>query len=166
MVICSHCSHKNPVGTLICEQCHQSLFKRSSDARVTQQIASPPDLFPQAADPDAAKLQGTATIFLHIQDETRPLQCSTDQDLVIGRRDPANHVHPDLDLTPYQAHEMGVSRVHAAIRCRDELLTLVDLGSSNGTYLNGKRLVPNQPDVLHDGDEIRLGNFAMRIYLG
>ena len=51
--------------------------------------------------------------------------------------------------------------VVTAIRRGEDTLTLVDLGSVNGTHLNGQRLVPNQPRVLRDGDEIRLGRLVV-----
>jgi len=34
---------------------------------------------------------------------------------------------------------------------------VVDLDSTNGTFLNGMRIMPHQPRILRDGDEIRLG---------
>jgi ABC transport system ATP-binding/permease protein len=49
----------------------------------------------------------------------------------------------------------GVSRRHALIRQEGHQHQVEDAGSSNGTYLNGRRLVG--PGVLHAGDTIRLG---------
>ncbi|MBN1285215.1 MAG: FHA domain-containing protein [Anaerolineae bacterium] len=134
------------------------------DPRATRRIDTPPDAISPVS-PDRARLGKPAAILLHIQNASKPLRLDPSQEIIIGRLDPANLAYPDLDLSPYQAHEQGVSRLHAAIRCRDDMLTLVDLGSSNGTRLNGRRLVPNQPDVLHDGDEIRLGNLMMHVYM-
>jgi pSer/pThr/pTyr-binding forkhead associated (FHA) protein len=86
------------------------------------------------------------------------------QETILGRLDPASGTAPDLDLTPYGALQGGVSRIHAAIRRGEDTLTLVDLGSVNGTHLNGQRLIPNQPRVLRDGDEIRLGKLVAHVY--
>ncbi|MFZ0062017.1 MAG: FHA domain-containing protein, partial [Pyrinomonadaceae bacterium] len=49
-----------------------------------------------------------------------------------------------------------VSRRHAEIRRRNEQYTLVDLGSFNGTMLNGRRIAA--PEVLQHGDTIELGH--------
>jgi pSer/pThr/pTyr-binding forkhead associated (FHA) protein len=43
-------------------------------------------------------------------------------------------------------------------------LELFDLGSSNGTFLNGVRLTAHKAYVIHDGDEIRFGQMALRVY--
>jgi pSer/pThr/pTyr-binding forkhead associated (FHA) protein len=67
---------------------------------------------------------------------------------------------------PFGAIEKGVSRIHATIERSEDTLTITDLGSSNGTYLNGQRLIANQPRVLRDGDEIKFGKLVTHIYFG
>jgi serine phosphatase RsbU (regulator of sigma subunit) len=47
------------------------------------------------------------------------------------------------------------SRLHAEVRKRGDSLWVSDLGSANGTYLNGTRLIA--PVQLQDGDRIRIG---------
>jgi diguanylate cyclase (GGDEF)-like protein len=47
------------------------------------------------------------------------------------------------------------SRLHAEIDCQDDQVVIVDLGSTNGTFVNHKRL--SKPQVLHAGDQIRIG---------
>ena len=51
--------------------------------------------------------------------------------------------------------DIKVSRLHAEIRVDDERTWLVDLGSSNGTTLNGR---PIDTAALNDGDRIRVGD--------
>lgn len=50
---------------------------------------------------------------------------------------------------------IGVSRQHAIIVVADDVVTLSDLSSKNGTFVNGTRVV--SPLALTDGAEIRLG---------
>jgi len=50
-----------------------------------------------------------------------------------------------------------VSREHAEIRQMEQGLLVTDLGSSNGTFLNGKRLAQNQPCPLQAGDKLKIG---------
>ena len=61
-------------------------------------------------------------------------------------RDPSNQL---------QLHDSEVSRFHAEIRLSDGSLEIVDLGSSNGTFVNGAEHSQMQ---LNTGDRVRLGN--------
>ena len=54
---------------------------------------------------------------------------------------------------------VSVSRRHAEIREENGAWLLRDLGSSNGTFLNGQRVHADQP--LRPGDEISLGKFSI-----
>ncbi|MBP6298036.1 MAG: FHA domain-containing protein [Anaerolineae bacterium] len=86
------------------------------------------------------------------------------QRTTIGRLDASGGSVPDLDLTPYGAFDKGVSRMHAALIRQDSSLTILDLGSSNGTLINGRRISANQPRVVQDGDEITFGQLVARVY--
>jgi len=55
----------------------------------------------------------------------------------------------------------SVSRRHARVMVASGLATLEDLGSKNGTYVNGIRLTA--PVALRDGDELRIGNVPMTL---
>jgi pSer/pThr/pTyr-binding forkhead associated (FHA) protein len=70
----------------------------------------------------------------------------------------------DVDLSEFKAQEMGVSRNHARLNARQDPPVLIDLGSSNGTFVNGQQLKPEQPQTLDSGDEVRLGRLVTRIY--
>jgi serine/threonine protein kinase len=75
--------------------------------------------------------------------------------LHIGRRDPRQSHYPELDLAE---HDRGIaSRRHAIINRDGDYYTVVDLGSTNGTRLNGALLTANQPSRLRSGDRIKIG---------
>ena len=58
----------------------------------------------------------------------------------------------------YQLNDRSVSRMHAYIGKNESgHIFLKDLGSTNGTYLNGKRLDSNEIRLLNCGDEVRFG---------
>jgi pSer/pThr/pTyr-binding forkhead associated (FHA) protein len=86
-------------------------------------------------------------------------------ELVIGRVNPYTGDTPDIDLESCGGKDMGVSRRHAAISRQGRSLGIVDLGSDNGTFVNGQRLPPNTHGELQHGDEIRLGHLVMRLTL-
>jgi pSer/pThr/pTyr-binding forkhead associated (FHA) protein len=50
------------------------------------------------------------------------------------------------------------------LRFRGDEATLTDLGSSNGTFLNDKRV--RSQTTVQTGDEMRLGNYRFQIDLG
>jgi diguanylate cyclase (GGDEF)-like protein len=61
-----------------------------------------------------------------------------------------------------QLSEDSVSRYHAVLRIDDDgRVRLTDLASTNGTYLNGRRVVNHTPVVLHDGDRLQLGSMTV-----
>jgi pSer/pThr/pTyr-binding forkhead associated (FHA) protein len=54
--------------------------------------------------------------------------------------------------------DIAASRIHIRLEARDDAVTLVDLGSGNGTKLNGKRVAES---VLKNGDRIQIGNSVL-----
>ena len=68
------------------------------------------------------------------------------------------------DCGVYLPHSQ-VSRIHAVVRLRqDETLELVDLGSMNGTRLNGVRLPPRAPSAVDVGDSLAFGPVTATIW--
>ena len=64
--------------------------------------------------------------------------------------------HPESNLV---LADPNVSRNHAEIRPQGERYVVVDLGSTNGTRVNGVRV---DQQVLQDGDDVAFGNTRMR----
>jgi len=84
---------------------------------------------------------------------------------VLGRADQMSAFRPDLDFTPYGAMRHGVSRRHALVRPGDQMLYLIDQNSTNGTWVNGQRLLPGRDFPLSDGDVIELGALRMTLHI-
>jgi hypothetical protein len=114
---------------------------------------------------------GPDSIALYIEnkdsDTTRePVIIAIKQDGLLGRYSVLNAAQPILDLTPYGAFQKGISRTHANLhRDANDQLTIEDLDSANGTYVNGIRLEPHKPHPLASGDWIALGRLGIEIYL-
>ena len=89
------------------------------------------------------------------------LQSITSEGYVIGRSDVQSAFPPDIDLTPYNGRDRGVSRRHAALALYGNELHIVDLDSVNGTFVNAKRLMADSPYALRSGDRIVLGDFEL-----
>lgn len=70
-----------------------------------------------------------------------------------------------IDLSPFLAYQLGVSRRHAMLVTENSQILVFDLSSSNGSFLNGKKLSHTDGHVIQDGDELVLGSLKMRIFL-
>jgi hypothetical protein len=88
---------------------------------------------------------------------TATLGLDVRQELVIGRADTGDKSSPGLDLTPYLAADQGVSRQHAVLVPMNDGLCIADLGSKNGTWVNGQFLEPGRRHQLAPGDRVELG---------
>lgn len=78
-------------------------------------------------------------------------EISVDRDMLVGR-------HQDADVL-LQAAE--ISRRHAALLLKDQLLWVQDLNSSNGTFINDIRI--EQEKQLHDGDIVQFASFKFSV---
>ncbi len=118
--------------------------------------------------PQEPTLMPTEAGVLHLQivgTET-PLVLPADGDHILGREagDETSTDVPLVDLTPYHAKDLGVSRQHARIQVQESGYSLEDLGSRNGTQVNGHRLTPLQPYTLRPGDCISVGELILFVY--
>lgn len=84
--------------------------------------------------------------------------------LTLGRGQ-SELIHSELlDLSTFNAGRHGVSRHHCKIQRRDHHLVVLDLNSTNGTYLNSKHLNPFEEYVISHGDELILGTLHMVLF--
>jgi predicted component of type VI protein secretion system len=102
---------------------------------------------------------------IHLVDSGQILPLADRSEFTLGRVSEAQPIMPDIDLTPYQAYASGVSRLHAVIKREREQVFVMDLGSSNGTYVNGKRLKPNTKQLLNHGNMLSLGKLKIQVLL-
>ncbi len=93
--------------------------------------------------------------------QTRELQITLIKPIRLGRVDPKEGIYPEVDLTDAKKH--GISREHACIYRRGHAVEVEDLGSINGTLLNGSPLAPYKPASLHDGDQLQLGKLLIEV---
>jgi hypothetical protein len=70
----------------------------------------------------------------------------------------------DIDLEDQEPPDrIWSSRQHAVIVFQDNVLTVEDLNSSNGTFVNRTRVYPGQKRVLQPGDVVQIGTVQMRV---
>jgi len=108
-----------------------------------------------------ASLASFSEVLLLIDDMVARLVIYENREYYLGRFTKPNE--DEVDLNPYGALRYGVSRVHAKLIMDNEKLYIVDLASSNGTYVRRTRLHPHEPALLHKGDELLLGRMRIQI---
>ncbi|MFR4775980.1 MAG: FHA domain-containing protein, partial [Lachnospira sp.] len=60
-------------------------------------------------------------------------------------------------------HSELISRLHACIYREDGAFYLEDMNSTNGTFLNGRRLLPKERQLLSDGDMVGFANLLYKV---
>ncbi len=103
------------------------------------------------------------TIELRFANSPDPLQIRLEGETILGRRVTADREFTGIDLTPYEAGTLGVSRRHAKLDYNGKHITITDLGSGNGTLLNNERLASGDAHLLGDGDVLWLGHLQMTV---
>jgi hypothetical protein len=162
MIKCPNCKHEEADGAIFCSECGTQLVK--SENITTQKIDAHSDNLvtgPMQEIPDYSN----AWISLHILDSGQILPVAERNEFTIGRISDNQPIMPDIDLSAFKAYDNGVSRLHAVIRRNSGNVIIMDLGSSNGTYVNGIRMLPNVEQSLHHGDVVALGKLKMQVVL-
>lgn len=170
MIICPNCRHNNMTGSMFCSECGAHLI--ASDNLVTQNITPDQAEMEEAlSSPPITGIHRTAGSkldtwgTLHLLETGQMLPLSDRNEFTLGRISDGQPIMPDIDLSPYHAYANGVSRLHGVVKRVNEKIIFMDLGSSNGTYLNGKRIPPNVEHTLRHGDVVMLGKLKIQILL-
>ena len=169
--VCPDCGLARNSGARFCEVCRYD-FEAHASALPSAPAPMPADpIAPAMPAPSPAiapnvlqSWQVTVAVDPSLYADPDPAQpCPTNEperifplDLtenLIGRRSDRRDIHPEVPLT-----DTGVSHRHAKLlRQADGSLILLELGSTNGTELNGVEVPAGVPTPLADGDQITLG---------
>jgi hypothetical protein len=164
MIVCSHCKHSNLTGALFCAECGMQLIGRED---LATQIITDNDVMMESKQSKEDKYQpfnvNEAWGSLHLVDTGQVLPLSIKNEFTLGRVSEGQPIMPDIDFSPYQAYASGVSRLHSVLKRTGDRVIYMDLGSANGSYINGARLAPNVEHSLQHGDVIALGKLRIQI---
>lgn len=165
MIRCVDCGSEEYEGALFCSQCGAFMLARQQKG---QTVILPFSEFvfhappPPLSEKELAEATEPRLITLVIPHSRRRVQVELRHEIRIGRAD--NELQPELDLTPDDGADKGVSRLHASIKSVQKGIVLIDLDSTNGTMLNTYRLPPQRPYPLKTGDEIRFGDLLVHVF--
>lgn len=167
MIECPSCHHKESLGAIYCSECGTQLAGENMEAthrlqsNLTGQLE---EIFKDSTLPPPATSQDSE-VSLFIMDSGQMLPLEGHSEFTLGRNAEGQSIVPDIDLTPFRGYEQGVSRLHTSINVEDELVSATDLGSANGTRINGKKIPSYKSHTLHHGDIITLGKLKIQVLI-
>jgi len=135
--------------------------------KLSARLASTEDMVIRAYDAIEAAKSGTTErvvggharlVAMNFDFET---ELPTHHEVTIGRFDPANNIHPDVDLTPIDP-QISTSRRHAKIFRRANAFYVQEEKTTNGTLVNEKRISAERAIEIRHDDEITFGAVRMR----
>jgi hypothetical protein len=161
-IICSRCGKANNGTEVFCQFCGNFLSVDSTQ-HATMQLSDPDQ---PAKGADFFGPETTLVLVVTANNQSYSVQPQRyKHETVIGRSE-GSTMKPDIDLSAHNASDFGVSRLHVALQynAKNNLLSVSDMKSANGTFINGQKLYPQEVRVLRDGDELRLGRLVLRAY--
>lgn len=169
MTTCPFCQKTNVPNSVFCTECGYFLLGHN------ESVTDPLDMAEigwlgetngrREALPPACLGSKPLTLRLRVELSNQEFEIPLERAVEIGRSDPTSSVRPDIDLSSTQIHNISISRRHARIAPKKDYVVIEDLGSVNGTYLNGQRLAPFLPELLVNGDTLQLGKLLIRVAL-
>jgi CRP-like cAMP-binding protein len=139
----------------------QSIRLRETNRQLESVLASgglPPSA-PEAAPPPASPTHGTLQAeakAYFISPSTGNVFPVFSNEALLGRFDSVTGQSPEVDLTK-EDQSRNISRRHARIVIKEgKFFIAEEIGTMNGTFLNGKKLPTGVLTPIHDGDEITL----------
>lgn len=166
MILCPNCQHKETTGAIFCSNCGTQLVMPKSNKTHeihTSETGSASIQAPPIHPTPQIRLSSWAS--LHMVESGQFISLADRDDFTLGRISEGQSIMPDVDLTAYNAYANGVSRLHCVIKRVNLKAFVMDLGSSNGTYLNGVRIPPHVETPINHGDVIGLGKLKIQVLI-
>ena len=147
---CPRCDELVPADTAICPACGLAL-----DGEPTVAYVELPDPEHPLTAEEAASVGGITGWALVVEKGPR-----AGLTFMLGPGKVAVGRHPESDIV---LEDVTVSRQHSSFDSQEEALHVQDLGSTNGTYVNGRRV---EAARLNPGDEVMIGRFQFLVARG
>lgn len=170
MIICPNCKHKELEGAYYCSECGSQLaaidtFSTQALKRATSTPLTSPFLVMPTKPLTSSIDTGEIQVSLHFVEKGNIMPLTGKNEFSLGRITEGQAELPDVDLTPYEAYGQGVSRLHATLKIIRQRCAITDLGSSNGTRVNGQKITPHVDYPINHGDVVALGKLKVQILI-
>ena len=162
---CPICKNKNKRWATVCTHCGALLGNQHLDSPKTiREAKSLAEISAKImASPIDDSLIPNNGIAIYAAGTSKPVYLCFDTELILGRRVDGVSEGNVLDLSELGGYQAGISRRHAMIRRGKDGYELVDLSSTNGSWLNNERLVPNKPVPLASRSQLRFGHMRLLV---
>ncbi len=165
--ICQVCKTKNGLDAVVCTNCGARLDDSFPDlghkTKTTDMQALTPEMIEEWALEEVAFPEiPESGIAVYVEGDAMPVYVDSTGEFVLGRKS-ATTEGLLVDLSPFRAYSLGLSRRHVAIRRIRDGYQVMDLGSVNGTWLNEQRLAPHTAYSLPSGSRLRLGRMRILV---
>lgn len=111
----------------------------------------------------AVSLGKPREVLLLVDNGIRRLEVFNETTYLLGRFSKSSPRGKHVDLSPFNAQDKGVSRIHAQLHMDDNKLFITDMDSTNGTFVDEMRLLPHHPHQLRQGSKVALGRLVMQV---
>jgi pSer/pThr/pTyr-binding forkhead associated (FHA) protein len=168
--VCTRCAHRNAEASRFCSNCGAPLRGGAQPERASETTSTISISGIEAYDSEATGQSGLPALSQEAQSAVDALP--TGSALLVVRRGPnaGSRFLLDGDLTTAGRHpesdifldDVTVSRRHVEFRRGTEGITVSDVGSLNGTYVNRERI---DSVALNNGDEVQIGKYRLVFYM-
>jgi hypothetical protein len=159
---CPVCKFKNELTATVCVYCGTSLESVRRDETTTKRVnEETKNLQPQTGETLSEDLIPLKGIAIYTEDGML-IGIQEEKEFFLGR-EVEDSKDMLVDLMPIGAFQKGVSRRHAVIRRTKRGYEIMDLGSTNGTYIDGIRLVSSQTYPLPSASRVSLGRIHLLV---
>jgi hypothetical protein len=166
--ICPVCGQKNVLTAETCRSCGSPLEAGPDVPTTTKRVKGkggkpePAGQVPVESTRKRARPPKEGISF-YVEGYEAPIDIRREGEFILGRKVTGTLDETLVDLRPFGGYEKGVSRRHAKIRKKKGGYEIVDLGSTNGTWLNQYMLLPDKIYPLESGTQIRLGRLNLLV---
>lgn len=164
---CPICKNKNKQEAAVCRHCGAPLNTESHPTVPTTKNTEIKINYSEKIDDLKVdeRIIPTEGVAIYFAGTTKPVEILMDKEFIIGRKIvETGALESVLDLSDFDGFRMGLSRRHAMIRRREDGYEIIDLSSTNGTWLNDERLVPYTPYPLPSGSRLRLSRIQLFVF--
>ncbi len=163
LLVCPHCKNAVAAADVHCKHCNFNL----RDVKAAEKTLVMPHETQDVIQAPARRAYFPKNAYLHLAFEQKEksinIYFDKENHAIMGRGLVTDTDVMRIDLAPYGAVQYGVSRRHVRIIRMPATVIVEDLGTLNGTFINGERLSSSHRYVLCEGDTLKMGGLAVKV---